>query len=399
MKHLVFLLSIGVYFLCCQSCKSPSGGEKVNGKPSGAVPSAYSTNSGELKRRPKNVIFLIGDGMGLSQISAGMYANGNVTAFERFPIVGLHKTHSSDSLITDSAAGATAFACGVKTYNYAIGVGPDKKPRPTLLELAEAQGRATGLVATSEITHATPASFIAHVVSRQSQELIALDFLKTDIDLFIGGGRNYFANRSDDLDLYAELRKKGYYVSDFVREPLEMMVLPNQPVAYFTANKAPLQANQGRDYLPVAADISLKFLDNRSPKGFFIMIEGSQIDWGGHANDYNYVISEMLDFDRTLNAVLDWAAKDGETLVVVTADHETGGMSLDQNYANVNGKPSMPAEMMYRNKSQTRDTIFTTPMHTATMIPVFAYGPGAEQFSGIYENTAIFDKLKALMGL
>ena len=160
----------------------------------------YTGASKDLPRRAlaKNVILMIGDGMGISQITAGLYSNGNKLNLEKFPVVGLHKSYASDNLITDSAAGATAFACGVKTYNGAVGVNPNQEPVESLLEKAEKRGMATGLVATSSIAHATPACFIAHVPDRENQEAIALDFLKTEIDPFIGGGKKYFDRRDSD---------------------------------------------------------------------------------------------------------------------------------------------------------------------------------------------------------
>ena len=335
--------------------------------------------------KAKNVILMIGDGMGITQITAGMIKNNNRLNLERFKIVGLHKSHASDNLVTDSAAGATAFACGKKTYNGAIGVTPDKKKITTILEECEAKDMATGLVATSTIVHATPASFIAHQPSRKMYEAIAADFLKTEIDLFIGGGKKYFDRReTDDRNLYEELEKKDYYVSDYFKENMsDIKFDPKKNFAYFTADDDPLPVASGRDYLYGASRVATGFLKAHSKgKGFFLMIEGSQIDWGGHANDADYIISEMLDFDKSIGAVLDWAKKDGETLVIVTADHETGGFSV--------------------NLGSTQDSLvtkFTTDYHTAEMIPVFAYGPGSEMFSGIYENTEIYEKMKKALGL
>lgn len=330
----------------------------------------------------KNIILLIGDGMGVTQISAGMYMNGNTLNLERCKVVGLHKPSASNNLVTDSAAGATAFACGKKTYNGAIGVDPDKKPVKSILEHAEEKGLATGLVATSTITHATPASFIAHVEQRKMMEEIALDFMKTEVDLFIGGGKKYFDNRSDKKNLSKQLRENNYHVSDFVTETLnDIEISTDKNFAYFTANDNPLPAYQGRDYIGVAARKSIEYLNKKSgDKGFFLMIEGSQIDWGGHANNSDYIVSEVIDFDNAVKAALDFAEKDGNTLVVITADHETGGYAI--------------------NKGSTMDSLvtqFTTDYHTADLIPVFAFGPGAAEFGGIYENTAIFDKMmKAL---
>lgn len=337
-----------------------------------------------LEKHPKNVILMIGDGMGISQITAGMYYNGNRLNLEEFPVVGLHKPYSSSNLITDSAAGATAFASGIKTYNGAIGVSPDTSAVKTILEEAEEHGLATGLVATSTIVHATPAAFIGHVSSRNKMEEIAESFVETEIDLFIGGGKKYFSNRKKDKrDLLKELATKGYYISDYTKEPLTEIVLDySKNLAYLTDEDSPKTEKQGRDFLKPAAQVATNFLSNRSrEKGFFLMIEGAQIDWGGHANNADYIISEMIDFDETIGAVLDFAKADKETLIVVTADHETGGFAIN------------PGSTMEKIKSG-----FTTDYHTGTLIPVFAYGPGADLFSGIYENTEIYQRMKLAFG-
>lgn len=323
--------------------------------------------------------------MGVTQISAGMYSNGNKLHLERFPVIGLHKSYSSDNLVTDSAAGATAFSAGVKTYNGAIGVDTDTMPVTTILELAEAAGLPTGLVANCSIVHATPASFVAHNRQRKNYEEIAADFTKTDVDLLIGGGAKFFNRREKDTrNLSTELRSRNYVVESFVNIDMKD-VRPNSTKNYFylTADTEPLPFSQGRDYLVPAAEMAPRFLQKRDTKnkGFFLMIEGSQIDWGGHSNKSDYIISEMIEFDNAIGKVLDFAAKDGETLVIVTADHETGG------YAIQNG-----------SEMGKIDGAFTSDYHTADLIPVFAYGPGSEHFSGIYENTAIFDKMKELFG-
>jgi alkaline phosphatase len=334
--------------------------------------------------KPKNIILLIGDGMGLSQITAAMYANKNRLNLEKFPIVGLHKTHASNDLVTDSAAGATAFACGVKTYNGAIGVNADTVAIQTILELAEEHGFATGMVATSTIVHATPASFIAHQKARNLYENIAVDFLNVEVDYFVGGGKKYFDRRdNDDRNLIEELKAKGYQISDYYTEPFDQVILPlKRNFGYFTSDADPLPVSKGRGYLYAASKAGIKFLNKRSDKGFFLMVEGSQIDWGGHANDSDYIVSELLDFDRVIGYAMEFAEKDEETLVIVTADHETGGYSIVQG-----------------SRMDSLATKFTTTYHTATMIPVFAYGPGAEAFGGVYENTAIFHKMKKALGL
>jgi alkaline phosphatase len=344
-------------------------------------------------KKPKNIILMIGDGMGLSQITGGLYQNNNKLNLEQFQTVGLHKNYPADEedgLITDSAAGATSFACGVKTYNAAIGVGVDSLPRTTILELAEQKGLATGLIATCNIQHATPASFIAHCKNRSRYEEISLDFLKTDVDLFIGGGKKYFDNRKDKRDLLSELSKKGYLIKNWTEIDIEKFDFPTtQNIGFLTANDQPLTVEQGRDYLPIAAEKGVNFLSKRSNKGFFAMIEGSQIDWGGHAGNPNYIMTEMIDFDKAIGKVLDFAKKDGNTLVIVTADHETGGFAVLK--GSRMGAVKGGFGDIYSDKAKSY-------YHTGTMIPVFAFGPGAEHFSGIYENTAIFDKMKLLFG-
>lgn len=337
----------------------------------------------EKPKQPKNIILMVGDGMGLTQITAGLYSNSNKLQLERFTKLGLHKSYSGNNLVTDSAAGATAFSCGVKSFNGAIGVDLDKKSVKTILEMAEEDGKPTGLIATSTITHATPASFIAHVDSRQKQEEIAADFLNTEVDVFIGGGKKFFNRREDKANILDSLKAKNYFISDnFEMEVDSLPFNKDQNIGYFTSDSDPLPVSQGRKYLPIAAEKTISYLDRKAKdKGFFLMVEGSQIDWGGHSNEGDYIISEMLDFDKTIGKVLDFAEKDGETLVIVTADHETGGFAIQ-----------------YGSKLDSLKMAFTSDYHTADLIPVFAFGPGAEAFQGIYENTAIFDKMKAAFG-
>lgn len=332
---------------------------------------------------PKNVVLMIGDGMGLTQISAAMYANGNFLNLEHFTITGMHKPYAFDNLITDSAAGATAFASGVKTYNGAIGVNADTVPVPTILEEASERGLATGMVVTSSITHATPAAFVAHQPQRSMHEAIALDLLQSGIDLFIGGGKMYFDKRKEDSrNLLQELTALGYQVHSFFDLDLEEVDFnSDRGLVYFTANGEPVPRAMGRDYLPHASAMALGYLSRRSEKGFFLMIEGSQIDWGGHANDFEYVISETLDFDEAIGLVLQFARNDGETLVIVTSDHETGGLAIN------------PGSTM-----ETMIPAFTSTKHTGSLMPVFAFGPGAELFGGIYENTALYHRIRKAYG-
>lgn len=326
------------------------------------------------KDRPKNIILMIGDGMGAAQIYAGYTANHGYLNLTRCTYSGFHTNQAADAYVTDSGAGATALSIGAKTYNGAIGVDATKTALPTILEIAEKNQLATGLVVSCSITHATPASFIAHQPSRSMVEDIAADFLKTDVDVFIGGGKKDFASRKDGRNLLDSLKARGYQVADTLTD---IVKIKSGKLAGFIANAEPPKVSEGRnDQLLQSTQTALNIL-NQNKKGFFLMVEGSQIDWGGHANDTKYVTDEMIDFDKAIGAALDFAAKDGNTLVIITADHETGGMAL------VNGD-------IATGKVEAK---FNTGGHTGIMIPVFAFGPGASNFSGIYPNTAIFDKM------
>ena len=328
-------------------------------------------------KKPKNVIMMIGDGMGVTEVFAGLTANGGHLFLDNFKHVGFSKTQSSDNYITDSAAGGTALSSGIKTYNGAIGVNPDTAAVKSILETAEEKGLATGLISTSAITHATPASYIAHQGSRGSYEDIAADFMKTDIDVFIGGGYKHFAQRKDQRDLTKELQAKGYQV---LRNMDDIAKVKSGKLAGLTADEHNEVYPLRKMSLPLSTKTALNIL-SQNKKGFFIMIEGSQIDFGGHANNTIYVVNEMLDFDRAIGQALEFADNDGETLIVVTADHETGGMALV--------KGNLDTGMV--------KGAFPTGDHTATMVPVFAYGPGGENFTGIMENTDIAQRIMQLL--
>ncbi|MCT8338744.1 alkaline phosphatase [Flavobacteriaceae bacterium TK19130] len=328
-------------------------------------------------QKPKNVILLIGDGMGLSQVSAGMFYSDKKSNFERFPTIGLIKTSSSSDLITDSAAGATAFSAGVKTYNGAIGVDKNKNSVPTLSEQAATKGLATGVISTSSVVHATPASFYAHVENRRMYEEIADFVSKSDLDFIAGGGTQFFQERKDQRDLYEDLRNNGFEV---YTESLPAIASTKRQAILLAKDGMPKAIENRGDFLPDATQLAINKLA-KNTDGFFLVVEGSQIDWGGHANDADYLIGEQLDFDKTIGVALDYADIHDNTLVIVTADHETGGFTLASDEGDYNKiKPS-----------------FSTGGHSSTLIPVFAAGPGSENFNGIYENTEIYHKIKQLL--
>jgi alkaline phosphatase len=325
----------------------------------------------EKVKKPLNIILLIGDGMGLAQISAASVINGGL-ALELFSVIGLVKTSSADDYITDSAAGATAYSIGEKTYNGAIGLGADSMPEMTIVELAEKNGLATGLISTCSVTHATPASFFAHQKDREMHEGIATDFYGKGIDFMAGTGKPYFdMTKLKDQYHYQVVTGKGPFTFDAM----------SQHIWFYNDSIHPPKALERGPWLLDATNAGISYLSHHK-KGFFLMVEGSQIDWGGHNNDLAYMASELVDFDHVVKAVLDFAKKDGNTLVIVTADHETGGLSLDAG--------SLAKKQVTPHFSSTH--------HTGIMVPIFAYGPGAELFQGTMENTDVFKKMKSLYG-
>ena len=323
------------------------------------------------QENPPNIILMIGDGMGLSQITTGMYANDNKTSLEEFDYIGLSKTHSLDALITDSAASGTAMASGIKTLNRTVGIDENNNKQKSILEICKEKNYNVGLVVTSEIVHATPACFYANVPSRYDYEDIALQLSEHNVDLFVGGGKKFFNKRKDKRNLLEEMTSYTF-VDDFE----EFKDSSSKKIGFLTYPGEPPPKNLGREpSLDMLTEVSLRKLSK--DKSFFIMIEGSQIDWGGHDNSLKYILSEFKEFDLAIAKALEFAKADGNTLVIVTADHETGGMALSGG----NVKRS-------RVKAN-----FTSGEHTGSMVPVFSYGPYSELFKGIYENTAIFDKM------
>ncbi len=343
------------------------------------------------EKPPKNVILLISDGTGLSQISAAFYYKDTPVNYQRFQNIGLIKTSSSRQKITDSGAGATAFASGVKTYNGAIGVADDSTAVKNLVEIASQKNLKTGVIATSSITHATPACFYAHATHRNQAEEIATQLPTAGLDFFAAGGLQFFNQRSDGKNYMSELINNDFTIDTLALGTYES-IQNNKKQGYLLAQDGMKKMTEGRgDFLPRATDLALQFL-SREKTGFFMMVEGSQIDWAGHNNDTKYLISELLDFDETIGKVLDFAESDGETLVIVTSDHETGGFTL------ASKKRAAEGGMSYSDYHEIEPT-FSTNGHSAALIPVFAYGPGSEIFSGVYENTEIFHKiLKASNG-
>ena len=329
-------------------------------------------------KKVKNVILMIGDGMSLMHVYTAWTANRGKLWLENATATGLSKTWAANKLVTDSGSGGTSLATGVKTNYHAVGVDTEGKPVPSLVDVAKELGKDAGIAVTCRLWGATPCDFCCHNVDRDKEEELVGDYPTSGVDFVFGGGAEKFTNRKDGRNVFSELTQKGYHVSrsldDFFAydENSRVFAVPYD-------KDTPLPDERG-DLLARASIKGIELM-NRNKKGFFMMIEGSQLDDYGHFNQLDMLMKETLDFDQTVGKVIKWAAEDGETLVVVTADHETGGLTL------VNGDKN---EGRVECCSSTRD-------HSGAMVPVYAFGPGAEHFTGIYENTDVFKRIKQLL--
>ena len=347
------------------------------------------------KENIKNIIFCIGDGMGLGQTTlARMKTAGpdGMLCIERMPVIGLVRTHSANALRTDSAAAGTALASGVKTNNFRLGMTADGKKYQTILEAAKAKGMRTGLVATSAITHATPASFGAHVESRRMENKIAQQLIANKIHVLLGGGRQHFlpksdahSKRNDKTDLIKQAKKTGYcYVQN-----AEELKNAHGPYLLGLFQHGPLTTRPPEPTLAELTEKAIEVLDRKDKKslnknkGFFLMVEGGQIDWACHDNDVNNTVRQVLCFDEAVKSAIEFALKDGQTLVVATADHETGGLTI-------NGGSL---------KGDNLDVHWSTKGHSCLPVPLYAFGPNADMFSGVYDNTEIPKKFAQLLGI
>ena len=330
-------------------------------------------------KKVKNVILMIGDGMSLAHMYTAWTANRGQLWLENAQYTGLSKTWCTNRLVCDSGSGGTALATGQKTCYHAVGTDPQGNPLTTLCDLAKAKGKSAGIAVTCRLWDATPCDFSCHNLDRDKEQELIGDYPTSGIDYAFGGGAKYFTNRADGRDIFKELEANGYHVSRTWDDLAAWKSGKVFAVPYDV--DTPLPDERG-DLLARASLKGIELL-NQNRNGFFMMVEGSQLDDYGHFNQLDLLMKETLDFDHTIGKMMKWAAQDGETLVVVTADHETGGLTL------VDG-----------NKDEGKVTCcFSTKSHSGVMVPVYAFGPGSEQFSGIMENTDIFKKIKALMKL
>jgi len=341
----------------------------------------------------KNIIFCIGDGMGLGQIALSRMKAAGLSGtlyMERMPVSGFVRTHSANSLVTDSAAAGTALASGIKTNNNMVGIAPDGTSYQTILEAAKAKGMTTGLVVTSTITHATPAVFASHIKHRKMQDKIAEQLIANKVNVLFGGGKEYFlpkssrgSKRSDQKDLIKQAKEAGYI---YIQSTKELKTVQHSHIlGLFQLDSLTTVAPE-----PSLAELTAKAIDvldregkDSGKQGFFLMVEGSQIDWACHDNDVGGTIRQTLLFDQAVKAAIDFAQKDKHTLVVVTADHETGGLTITGSIFN----------------GYDLNANWSTKGHSAMPVPIYVFGPKAYIFAGTHDNTDIPRKFADLLGI
>ena len=343
-----------------------------------ALSPSASAQKAPKNEKVKNVILIIGDGMGLGAAASWMIdQNYEPTCFDRAQFVGISKTYSANNRVTDSAASGTAMATGHKTNNSMLGMLPDGTKPASIAELAQAKGLGTGIVVTSYVLDATPGAFFAHVKARGDRKGIIEDLIRMKPDVLVGGGRKYFV-------------EEKYVPENMIDKCVEAgFNYVSTPEDFYQTEKTPILGLFSDESYPMAIerDATMHTLDilEKNKKGFFAMIEGSHIDHAAHANNAEQLTWEMEEFDKMVNAVFDYADTHKGTLVVITADHETGGVSL-----------------LSGNKDFTKgesgvDVKFPTTGHTAAPVPIYSYGASAWKFGQVMENVEIFNRIKALL--
>ena len=356
----------------------------------------------QVQKKAKNIILFIGDGMSISQISAFRLHQGGPNsrvAVDSFPYSGQVLTHSANAIVTDSASSGTAFSTGEKTNNRALGVDIKGQPIENITETLDKSGYVSSVISTSEVTHATPAAFAVHTSSRYLTDEISIQMTDSKIKNILGGGRKFFipeedgGNREDGINLIEKVKSKSRLITDKSELSNPARYDDSQVFGLFADEHLRDDSTPENHSTEPSIEKMLEFSVNRSEKfiengckGFFIMAEASQVDWAGHGNDFEYLMREMIDLEDGIKWALNFAKENKETLVVVTADHETGGLLIEPNdprkYENLDIKFSF-------------NTGIGRGSHTGVPVPIYAYGPGAENFTGTLDNTDVHRALLA----
>ena len=360
----------------------------------------------EVNKKAKNVILLIGDGMSASQITSYRLLkegpNGRI-AVDNFPISGIVLTHSADAIITDSASSATAYSTGSKTKNGFLGVDQEGRILENLTEKLDNFGFVSALISTSEVTHATPAAFSSHVDSRRNTDEISSQMLESKVATILGGGRKFFLSaenggkRKDKRDLLEEAKKSHKILMHKHELDITGITPSDRILGLFADEHLRDEENPDNHSSEPTLTEMLRFsleraeaaIDNQC-RGSFVMVEGSQVDWAGHANNIDYLERELKEFDEATRYALEYAKKNPDTLVVVTADHETGGLLIE------------PIALSYYTGNNIKfsfNTAIGGGSHTGVPVPVYAYGPGSLNFSGTLDNTDVYRAILSALDL
>ena len=336
-----------------------------------ALACLFVLSSAALAAQPKNVIICIGDGMGFEQVKAAQYYADATMSFQSFPYQGQMMTRSANSSVTDSAAGGTGIAVGVKVNNGVISMAipGDGSELETLLEYYQARGRSTGLVTTTYITHATPATFGSHDPSRGNTSAIASDYLnQVRPNVILGGGGYGMSTTSAAAAGYT-------VVTDLAGMTAPATLASSYVSGQFGSGHMPYEYDGSYGSLPHLNQMTSAALDmlDDDPDGFFLMVEGGRIDHAGHANNLERNIHDTIEFSDSVQLVLDWAAGRDDTLILVTADHETGGLTV-----------------LADNPGTYPTVSWSTGGHTGANVPIYAWGPNASLVSGVIDNTDVF---------
>ena len=374
MKKYLLILSLAAIALFLNILNIKPNTEKI--KIGNKQTKNINIDSFEKNQKPKNIILIIGDGTGLNQVTLSRIAIGGLDfklAIDQMPYTGFSLTHSYNNAYTDSAAAATTWATGKKTNNKFLSVDVNKKELKTVAEILYEKGFLSGLVSTSSITHATPAAFYAHIDSRYKEKEIANQLIASSISIALGGGKEFFDEE--------KLKKNSLYISN--KESLEELDLLVSRRVIGLFDKDGIERSPEKPTQKEMTSVALNFLKTKTNncKGFFLMSEGSQIDWAAHDNDAKKMITEFEDFDKTIRLAMEYVSKNKDTLLIITADHETGGLQIlkqDKDYIEIQ---------------------WGTGRHTGIPVGVYAYGPGAIHFTGLMDNTEIYHKITSILSV
>ncbi|WP_101843614.1 alkaline phosphatase [Halobacillus sp. Marseille-P3879] len=411
--------------------------------------SVYAEESNSGNENVKNVIYMIPDGYSAGYATNYRWFKGEDSSFDPY-LKGMMKTYSEDTEVTDSAAAGTAMATGSKTNNGMVGVTPDGEKLDSILNASENAGKSSGLVATSTITHATPAVFASHVEDRDNEAGIAPQLLENDVDILLGGGKEMFLPESEGgqqaENLIQQAEEDGYAFAE-TKDELMDLKKKDRILGLFADEALSPELERSETEEPSLSDMTSTAIDSLSQDedGFFLMVEGSQIDWAGHAHDAAWAMNDTAAFEKAVEEAIEYAKEDKETLVVIAGDHETGGMTVGSNgeydvkqdvIQGVSATGDHMAEQLNKDRSNVAQVVeeytsvelseeeietirssekpneainnavsdhalvgWTSSVHTGVDVPIYAYGPASNDFSGLVNNTDIPKKMASAMGV